>query len=272
MSSPGGKANVIRKAKGGDAKEAKQKGKPGKRPSPSPHVCTGRQRRRGSAVKKPRRQSAVEGSHGARLGAPRRPAPFDRTNPGWRQPPAQRAFETPPGLESGSSPFSHVCAGRQRRRAAARIGRPVAQPEYNSRGSARAGKTSRRGLRGFGIPSPTEPGQTLRAGRRQAQASQGRGGPHWETRHDEPALSGGRNGSHEGTSNSAIKPPLRHRHRSLSSIPAERGPFAGPNGAGGGIQEILGQIRAVAGGGSPKIDGCWWIKSFPLPRRKGTVQ
>jgi hypothetical protein len=160
-----------------------------------------------------------------------RPFKFDRTNPGWRQPPAQRAFETPPGLESGSSPFSHVCVGRQRRRAAARIGRPVAQPEYISRGSARAGKTSRRGPRGFGIPSPTELGQTLRAGRRQAQVSQGRSGLHWETRHDEPALSGGQNGSHEGTSNSAIKPPLRHRHRSLSSIPAERGPFAGPNGA-----------------------------------------
>ena len=75
------KANVIRKAKGGDASEAKQKEKPTKCPFPSPHSCAGRSRRRGPAVKKPNSGGLC------RLGSPRRAAPVDRTR---RHPPAQR--------------------------------------------------------------------------------------------------------------------------------------------------------------------------------------
>ena len=176
------KANVIRKAKGGDASEAKQKEKPRKCPFPSPHCCAGRSSRRGPAVKKPRRRSTAEGCAGSdrhvvqrplielgdtpplkdsagartrppssphlcagrqrrrgsavkkprrrrrasspressegkrRLGAPRRAAPVGRTR---RQPPAPRALEAPPGRDPGPSPPPHICAGRQWRRGSA---------------------------------------------------------------------------------------------------------------------------------------------------------
>ena len=91
------------------------------RPPSSPHLCAGRQRRRGSAVKKPRRRrrasSPRESSEGKRrLGAPRRAAPVGRTR---RQPPAPRALEAPPGRDPGPSPPPHICAGRQWRRGSA---------------------------------------------------------------------------------------------------------------------------------------------------------
>ena len=104
------KPNVIRKAKGGDTLEAKQKEKPHKCPSPSLHLCAGRQRRRGSAVKKPRRRSTAEGCAGSERHVVHRPLIEPGNSPPLKV--SAGARTRPP-----SSP--HLCAGRQRSRGSA---------------------------------------------------------------------------------------------------------------------------------------------------------